>query len=458
MSGSYSIALSGLNAAQTGLDVVSQNIANASTPGYLAEQVNLSPLVDQASQTGDGVQVASVSSVSSEIANNALTSAIGAQDYAQSLSQSLGQIQSTVNEPSSMGISEQLSSFWNAFDQVANNPSQLAPRQQLIAQAQTLAATFNQRAASYVQIYNSTVSQIQGSLTTVNSQLQQVAKLNQEILASGPNPSASVVSARNQLVQSLAGELGVTVQSQTDGSINLLAGGTMLVQGTLAGKLALSAPTAPPIPSAAGVQVVVAGSGSPVPVASGSVGGLLQVTNDYLPAYSSALDQQAAQLAQQVNSQLTAGNYYNQGSTSATPGVPLFVFGGNGTSIAANLGVSSSVAANPYEIAAAGNPPTGPNDGSNAQILAEMGTLSNGVDSMYSSWIGTMGLDVQSAQNLASSSATTYQSAYQNFQSVSGVSTNDQLVKMLNYQQGYQAAAKVISTISASIQSLMQAV
>ena len=458
MSGSYSIALSGLNAAQTGLDVVSQNIANASTPGYLAEQVNLSPLVDQASQAGEGVQVTSVSAVSSEIANNALISATAGQDYAQSLSQSLGQIQSTVNEPSAMGISEQLSSFWNAFDQLANNPSQLAPRQQLISQAQTLAATFNQRAAGYVQIYNSTISQIQGSLTAVNTQLGQVAKLNQEIVDSGPNPSASVVSARNQLVQSLAGALGVTVQAQQDGSINLLAGGTMLVQGTVAAKLGLSAPTAPPIPSATPVQVVAVGSGSPVQVGSGSIGGLLQVTNGYLPAYSTALDQQAAQLSKQVNSQLTAGSYYNQGSAGATPGVPLFVFGGSGTPIAANLGISSSVVANPYEIAAAGNPPTGPNDGTNAQTLAEMGTLSNGVDAMYSSWVGTLGLDVQSARNLATSSEATYESAYQSFQSISGVSTNSQLVNMLNYQQGYQAAAKVISTISASIQSLMQAV
>ncbi|MDA8374834.1 MAG: flagellar hook-associated protein FlgK [Actinomycetota bacterium] len=458
MSGSYSIALSGINAAQTGLDVVSQNIANASTPGYLAEQVNLNPLVDQASQTGDGVTVASVSAVSSQIANNALIAATGTQDYAKSLSQSLGQVQSAVNEPSSMGIAEQLSSFWNAFDQVANNPTQLAPRQQLIAQAQTLASSFNQRAADYVQIYNATTAQIQGSLTTVNSQLQQVAQLNQEILAAGPNPSASVESARNQLVQSLAGELGVTVQSQTDGSINLLAGGIMLVQGNVASKLDLSAPTAPPIPSSTPVQVVVSGSGSAVPVTSGSIGGLMQVTNDYLPSYALALDQQATQLAQQVNSQLTSGSYYDQGSTTPTAGVPLFTFGGNGASLAANLAVSSSVAANPFQIAAAGNPPTGPNDGANAQTLAEMGALSGGVDTNYSSWLGSLGLDVQSAQNLATSAATTYQSAFQNFQGVSGVSTNDQLVKMLNYQQGYQAAAKVISTVSASIQSLLQAV
>ena len=232
----------------------------------------------------------------------------------------------------------------------------------------------------------------------------------------------------------------------------------MLVQGNVASRLDLKAPTAPPVPSATPVQVVVSGSGSTVPVTSGSVGGLLQVTNDYLPSYASALDQQATQLAQQVNSQLTAGDYYNQGSTTATAGVPLFTFGGNGATLAANLAVSSSVAANPYQVAAAGNPPTGPNDGSNAQVLAEMGTLSTGVDAQYSSWLGGMGLDVQSAQNLATSTATTYQSAYQNFQAVSGVSTNDQLVKMLNYQQGYQAAAKVISTISASIQSLMQAV
>ncbi|MGC8481850.1 MAG: flagellar basal body protein, partial [Acidimicrobiales bacterium] len=65
MSLSYSIALSGLNAAQTGIDTVSQNISNAGTPGYVREQVNQSALIDTSTGAGAGVTVNSISQLSS---------------------------------------------------------------------------------------------------------------------------------------------------------------------------------------------------------------------------------------------------------------------------------------------------------------------------------------------------------------------------------------------------------
>jgi flagellar hook-associated protein 1 FlgK len=455
---SYSIALSGLNAAQTGIDTVSQNISNAGTPGYVREQVNQSALIDTSTGAGAGVIVNSISQVSSGFQNQVLANATAQNSYANALSQVVTSAQSFLNEPSSNGISEQLANFWSAFDTVANTPNQLAPRQQLVADAQQLSTTFNQLSSSFNQLYTSTVNSISSDVTTVNTQLQQIAQLNQQIQQAGPSSSNTLIDQQNQILNSLQGTLGVTTQSQSDGTINVLLGGITLVQGNISTSLSVQAPSAPPMPSANQVSLIAASSGTAAPVNSGSIGGLLTAVNQTLPNYSTQFDSVASSFATTVNTQLTAGNSYPGNGTTPQAGTPMFVFGGNGSATALNLSVSSAMIADPFTIAAAGNPPGGNNDGSNAQKAGELGSLSNGPDALWRSTVGSFGLDVANAQNLVSSTNASYQSAYQAQQATSGVSTNQELVNLLNYQQGYQAAAKVISTISSTVQTLLQAV
>jgi flagellar hook-associated protein 1 FlgK len=448
MSGSYYIALSGLNAAQSGLDVVSQNISNASTPGYVRERLNLSNLVAPTTGAGEGVMTQSISLVSSAFLTNSLNSTSAQQGYATSLSQVLSTAQSFLNEPSSSGISTQLANFWSAFDGVANSPTQLAPRQQLVSQAQNLAQTFNQLAQNYVDLFNSTVASVGTKLQSVNSMLSQVATLNTQIVAAGPASSNTLVDQRNQLVGDLATSIGATVQNQPNGSVNLLVGGVMLVQDGVSSTLSVSSPTAPPVPTTSSVTVISSQGGVSVPLTQGTVGGLLQTLNFSLPEYSTSLDKVAASLASTVNNQLSAGSSYPNNGSTPQSGVPMFVFGGSGSTGALNLQINPTIVSDPYSIAAAGNPPQGNADGSNAQAMAELGTLSSGPDALYRAMVGGIGLDVSNSNSLLSSAQVAYQNSYQQFQSVSGVNTNQQLVDMLNYQQGYQAAAKVISTVS----------
>jgi flagellar hook-associated protein 1 FlgK len=189
------------------------------------------------------------------------------------------------------------------------------------------------------------------------------------------------------------------------------------------------------------------------------VGGLLQAVNTSLPSYSAQFDSVAQALASQVNSALTAGSSYPGDGTTPAAGTPLFATStGSSTVTALNLTVNPSIVADPFTLAAAGATPTGNNDGTNAQAIAELATTTTGPGASWASIVGSFGLDTSNAQALVSSTNASLQSATQAQQAVSGVSTNSQLVDLLNYQQGYQAAAKVISTISTSVQSLMQAI
>src|ERR1700680_1971048 len=149
------VGLSGMNAAREELDVTGNNIANASTPGYVRERVDLaamSPptptLLMPSSGAGQGVLVLGMNRLNDPYVD---TQDLSAQADAAGASQSqavLSQAQAAFNEPGPSGISGQLASFWSQWDAVANNPTDQAARSTLLATSGALATTFNQTAAA----------------------------------------------------------------------------------------------------------------------------------------------------------------------------------------------------------------------------------------------------------------------------------------------------------------------
>ena len=433
-------ALAGIEADTTAMNVTSNNVANVNTEGYVRETPEFSSVA-----TG-GVLVAGIQQVSSSLqAANALaaTSSSAAATAYQTL---MTTAQSAFPEPGSDGLQAQLSSFWSSWDNVANDPSQLANRTQVVNFAGNLVAGLNQASAKLSSLSQQSASQVSAVTSQVNSLLSQVATLNKSIVAAGPNgPGNGLVDQRNQLVTTLAGDLGITVTPQSDGSINIYAGGLALVQGGVADNLSVTS-------SGGTVSVTSAHTGGPVPITQGTIGGLLQGINQTIPTYQARLDQVASDLATTVNNQQAAGQ-----TQSGASGPPLFVATGGGAITAASISVNPAVAADPTLLAAA-TPGAGALDGSNAQAMAELASSTAGPDQAYRIMIGNLGSDVQAATSLATTQATFSQQATAANQAVSGVNTDEEMVKMLSFQQGYQAAAKMITTVQNTLQSLLAAV
>jgi flagellar hook-associated protein 1 FlgK len=188
-----------------------------------------------------------------------------------------------------------------------------------------------------------------------------------------------------------------------------------------------------------------------VPVSGGSVAGLLLGVNQYIPQYQNMLNSVANDLATTVNNQLAAG-YTATGVSGATE--PLFV--GTG---AAGIAVNSAVAADPTLLAAAST--TGAaaaNDGSNAQAMAELGTVPTGPDAAYQNLVQSIGTLTQWINSQVASQSAVATQADQALQAVSGVDQNKQLTDLLQFQQVYQASAKLLSIVDSTIQSLLAAV
>ena len=144
MSDVFGISVSALQAFQSAITVTSNNIANASTPGYSKESIQLASAAPQADGTasiGDGVVVNGVSRSFSQASAdqlNASQSTLGQLNALQNYSSQIDNLLGTTGG----GLSTALQNFYSAWSDVANNPASTATRQALLGKAQSVAASF----------------------------------------------------------------------------------------------------------------------------------------------------------------------------------------------------------------------------------------------------------------------------------------------------------------------------
>ncbi|HXX90043.1 MAG TPA: flagellar hook-associated protein FlgK [Acidimicrobiales bacterium] len=443
-----SIAASGLDAQQTTMDTISQNLANADTPGYVQESADLTTIPGGDSLgVGGGVSVSAISQASDQLQLANAQQAQGTLAQSTALQQVLSGAQAAFPEPGANGLSAQLASFWQAWDAIAQNPTSLAARTQVVDLAQNITTTLGQASGQLTQLASNAQSQLGTIVSGTNTLLSQVAELNNQIVeakGAGANPNA-LIDQRNQLLSTLATDVGAVSRDMGDGTVMVSVGGVALVQGSFADTLKLTG-------TAGSMQLTSAASGVALSATGGSAAGLLGAINQYLPSYQANLDTVANALASTVNGQLAAGYTATGASGAADP-----LFTGSG---AAGLEVNAAVVANPQLIAASSTStlPDATNDGANAQAMAELFDTATGPDQAYQSFIQTLGAQVQSTDTQVQANTSVANAAQENLQAVAGVNPDQQMIQMLSTQQAFQASAKLISTVSTMMQSLMAAV
>lgn len=458
MDEALSIAASSLDAERAAMAATSENVANAQTPGYVAEtaQIGALPGGDNLG-IGDGVEVTTVSQATNALlaANN--WQAQGALAHLGSLQQSLTAIEDVfplATEPSTnatstttnASIAGQLASFWSSWDAVAEAPSSLAPRTEIVEAAQGLVTSLGEAATQLTQVQTNTATQLGNQVEQVNSLLTQVAELNQSVVATEATGASAnqLTDQLNVTVGTLSQLAGVDVRMMANGTATVSIGGITLVQGTNAAQLSLA--------TAGGTTSVVASpGGATVPVSSGSMAGLLSSLNRYLPEYRQQLDTVADDLKSTVNTQLAAG-YTATGASGAT--TPLFV--GTGAS---GLAVNPAVVADPSLLAASGVAgAAAANDGSNAQAMAELGTVATGPDAAYQDLVQGIGADTQNVNSQLEAQTSVAQQAQQAQEAVSGVNLTQELTNLVAFQQNFEASAKLLTVVDTTVQSLLTAV
>lgn len=305
-----SLGVSGLNVSQLALDTTGHNIANANTPGYSRQSVQVGtepPMQFGSFWMGQGALVQGVQRSYSQFLDTALQTASAGQAQLTAYSDLASRLDNLMAS-SSGGVQPALDGFYGAIQDLANNPADVPTRQALLGKAQALAAQFQGLAGQFGQFQGEINQRLTGDVSQINSLAQGIAGLNSQIVqmqGAGQAPN-DLLDQRDALLQKLGGLVGVTAVPQDNGTLNVMVGnGQQLVLGTQASALKIVPNAYDPGRS----EVALAGTGTVISgqLSGGEVSGLLTVRDQVVIPAQNQLGRAATALALAVNAQSHAG-------------------------------------------------------------------------------------------------------------------------------------------------------
>jgi flagellar hook-associated protein 1 len=455
--GLLSIGQSALLTQQKAIDITGNNIANVNTPGYSRQRLNIkqnSPvrIDNQTISTGvtadTGIQRFYDQFLSAQL--NGENENLGRWEAQK---QALEKAELMFNDSEGNGLSNAMSEFWNSWQDLSNNPSGVAERTSLISAGQYLATTFNQTYNNLKDLQGDIDTHVTNIVGDVNEMADRIAELNRKVSqveVTGHNAN-DFRDERDQLVLELSKLIDIQSFEDGSGNINVSVGnGKPLVDGTATWDLSTA--------DNGGVQDVFwqASDGTTVNItgqlSSGELKGWMYTRDDSIDDYLTRLDTLSTNIISQVNTLHAAGTTLDSTTTTSVD-----FFTGSG---AVDIGVNSAIEANSDLIAAASAGEGLPGGNSTAIAIANLQTAatmtgSSTFDEYYNSLVGKVGADVQAANFSQNHQLTMVENLKQYRQEVSGVSLDEEMVNLIQFQQAYNAAAKLITTADEMVDTLM---
>ncbi|MEM1440239.1 MAG: flagellar hook-associated protein FlgK [Pseudomonadota bacterium] len=311
MSSILGIGTSALSAFRRSLDTVGQNIANANTPGYNRQRVQLSARSPQFSGVGffgRGVEINSVERYYNAFLDNQVRNAGSSASRFETLAGFGGRVDDLLADPLA-GLAPALSSFYAAVQDFSLDPATPASRGALFAEAESLVARFQSLDDQLAAVSEETSQAVAQTVSEINQLSTSIADLNQRIVTAGTQrPPNDLLDERDQLVRELTRLVDVTVTEENNGSINVFVGnGQTLVIGGETFELEVQPSEFDPNRN----EVIYRGLGGDTPLRDilkgGQIGGLFEFQNTILDPTRRALGASAVAVAQTLNEQNALG-------------------------------------------------------------------------------------------------------------------------------------------------------
>ena len=316
------IGQSGLSASQLGLNIVGNNITNASTTGYTREVLNVAPTVGSQYGTlniGSGVNAVSVTQQINQYLNQQTQQAYSASSAADTQAALWQQVEGIFNSLSGNDISSQLNTFFSDIQNVANQPNSASLRAIVVQDGQSLVNTISSLNQQLNGVSNSITSQIQTSATQINNIVASVKTLNSQIVtaqAGSGSTAGALIDQRNIQLKNLAQLTGVNVVQQPNGSVNILTtnGNYLLFDNSIQTVSAL------PITQngVTSTKLAFTNSQQVLPTNGGQLGGGQSFRDNALQGVTQQLNTLTSTLIQQFNNIYSSGQGLQQYSTATS--------------------------------------------------------------------------------------------------------------------------------------------
>lgn len=462
------MAREGLRAQQQAINTASQNIANAQTVGYSRQRVEMRaslPTVFPYGSVGTGVDIVSITRARDELLDMAYRTDSAAATGAQTRTTALEQMQSVFGEPSDTGLSAALDKFWSAWNDLANEPTNPAAKAVVRSSGANVATLLNKFASQLDQIDQYNREGMNADVNQANDLAKSIADVNIRIVSaeSAGHPANDLRDQRDVMLDKLSKLVGGQVVEHSNGAVAYFVGGRMLIDGADTKRMTMNDDQPP--------TVTMPGNASPVDGIGGSLGARLQISGTDYPKMMSQLDAIAQGLVEQVNAIHSTGTVYSGNPPVGGPAGNFF-----DVTTPAPVGTDSRLTARgirlsptltgPNSIAAAGPGDPGPGNNAVASALAALrqtpitltalnGTSTSTINDYFNTTIGNLASSVRESQDETTVQSTLASNAELRRQSVSGVSTDEELIAVIQYQHAYQAAARLVTVVDEMMQTLV---
>ncbi|MFT8363947.1 MAG: flagellar hook-associated protein FlgK [Sporolactobacillus sp.] len=492
-----------LEANQEVIQTTGNNISNANTDGYSRQRVDLTTWYAYpaaginaskgAGQVGTGVNAGSITRIRDQFVDAQVRDNANQNGYWSAVNDAYSQMESIVNETSSdSGVANTLDTFWQSLQDLASNAGTSGTGSTVLEDGSAVTDTFNYMASSLNKIQTNIGQQITENTTLVNSYADQINSLNQEINtqeANGMLPN-DLYDQRDALVDKLSALVNVKVTTtKSGGNPSSLAEGLYTIQlvdangnpykndsngenATLVDSKTftdnhLSAPLSTDANGNATVTQSLVSADGTTPVVStltnmyGTLQGEVDAyTTDY-PEVMKSLNNMASTLATNFNTAYAAS------AGGAAKAQAFFLGNGSGNSAgtvtALNIHVNSNLSGS--DITANANGAVS-GDNSAATAMADViatnkysvdggSSTPSTLEDYLSGLVGQIGVNAQSADQLSTNTSTLLTSAQNQRASISGVSVDEELTNLIQYQQAYSASAKVVTTLNTMLDTLI---
>ncbi len=315
ISASMQIGMNGLNIFRSATAVISQNIANVSTPGYSRQKaiIESAPTTNLSGFTlGSGAMITSIERFHDALLHRQTANSETTLGYNSTKSMALQQIEPAFNDIGVDGVGAALAHFFAAWQDLTNNPGGIAERQGVLSNAQLLADEIHSSSKTLTDLISLQNISLTPTIDDINIKLKEIARLNGQVTATEmvTGNANEVKDKRDLLLLQLSKQIGITITENGDGTtdVKLVNSGEALVTGANVGVFSLDKTTDP---NSYKVQLIQVGGtqatiSNPV-LYTGSLGATLDLRDTIIPGYLTKLDDLATTLATDINTQHKLG-------------------------------------------------------------------------------------------------------------------------------------------------------
>ena len=432
------------------LEVTSHNIVNSANENYSRQRIMLETETSNLTAGivwGNGVKIDSVQRMRDKLVDAHILTTN--QKFSDSNRQSalIGQIEDVFSEPSDLGISNLMTTYFNSFSELAVTPNSLPLRTNVLNAANNLSAKVTTINESLASLKGDIKQEFNQKVNEVNSLLKQIHQINYEQFSNAYNgvPVNDLLDQRDALVDQLSQLVNINVVYDNTNSAVISIGGALAVDRMHSADFVAEEVNGK-------LNLKVKDGSYPIVLTGGELNALSNVYSIKIPAYQEKLDTVINSLVEAVNAQHVI--CYTITDPQET-GLNFFEGYVNGELI-----INQEILDDPNKIAISADGTEG--NGDIALAIAQLTDTKliggNTLQESYSSLINDIGNDGMLQNNYTSANQIVLEELDQLKASQSGVSVDEEMTNVLKFQRTYEASAKLITIADDMLRTILEMV